>query len=311
MTTLFYSHPACSNHDPGPGHPENPGRLTAIQGALGGTEFDSLVRQQAPLAAKEQIARVHPMAFIEAVLKAVPDEGYVAIDMDTTVSPGSGEAALRGAGAVLNAVDRVFAAEADNAFCAVRPPGHHAEPNRAMGFCIFNNVAVAALQAREVHGAQRVAVVDFDVHHGNGTQAAFWNDPDLFYASTHQWPLYPGSGSAGETGVAGNIVNCPLEPGAGSQQFRQAITAEILPALRAFSPQLVIVSAGFDAHRDDPLAQMNLDDADYAWVTAELLGVAADCCEGRLVSALEGGYDHAALARSCAAHVKALMTAGG
>ena len=311
MTTLFYSHPACSEHDPGPGHPENPGRLAAIEKALDTSEFEALVRHQAPLADKAQIARVHPMAFVEAVLDAVPAEGYVAIDMDTTMSPRSGEAALRGAGAVLEAVDRVFAGEADNAFCAVRPPGHHAEPGRAMGFCIFNNVAVAALQAREVHGAQRVAVVDFDVHHGNGTQAAFWNDPDLFYASTHQWPLYPGSGSAEETGVSGNIVNCPLRVGAGSSEFRQAVTAEILPALRDFSPQLVIISAGFDAHRDDPLAQMNLDDADYAWVTGELMGLAADSCEGRLVSALEGGYDHAALARSSAAHVKALMTAGG
>ena len=223
------------------------------------------------------------------------------------LSPASGEAALRAAGAVGAAVDAVVAKEADNAFCAVRPPGHHAEPQRAMGFCLFNNAAIGALRAREVHGLARVAVVDFDVHHGNGTQAAFETDGTLFYASTHQYPLYPGTGAASETGV-GNIVNVPLRPMAGSSQFRLGVTQRILPALDAFRPELVLVSAGFDAHRSDPLAQLMLDEADYTWVTEKLLEIAYRHAAGRLVATLEGGYDLPALAASVAAHVRVLMS---
>ncbi|MEM7170207.1 MAG: histone deacetylase family protein [Pseudomonadota bacterium] len=309
MTTLLYSHSACSDHDPGAYHPENPGRLAAIESALEGPAFAELVRREAPRASLEQIGRVHPGDFAEQILAAVPAQGHAAIDGDTVMSPGSGEAALRAAGAVVAAVDAVARGEADNAFCAVRPPGHHAEPVRAMGFCLFNSVAVGALQAREVHGLERVAVFDFDVHHGNGTQAAFWHDRDLFYASTHQYPLYPGTGSASERGVSGNVLNRPLPPGAGSDMFRDAVTETILPGLRTFAPDLLIISAGFDAHEDDPLAGLAFTDEDYAWVTDQLTALAADCCDGRLVSALEGGYDHAALGRSVAAHVKALMAA--
>ena len=200
-----------------------------------------------------------------------------------------------------------MAGEADNAFCAVRPPGHHAEPERAMGFCLFNNVAIGAAQARAVHGLSRVAVVDFDVHHGNGTQAMFWDEPELFFGSTHQMPLYPGTGSASERGASGNIVNVPLPPGAGSEEFRAAMAEGVLPALRRFAPEFLLVSAGFDAHQADPLAQLRFQDEDYAWATAELKRVAGECCAGRLVSTLEGGYDLSALASSAAAHVAALM----
>ncbi len=223
------------------------------------------------------------------------------------LSPGSGAAARRAAGALCAAVDAVAAGEAGNAFCAVRPPGHHAEPSRAMGFCLFNNVAVGALHARAAHGLRRVAVVDFDVHHGNGTQAMFWDDAELFYASTHQMPLFPGTGGAEERGVAGNILNVPLAPMAGSLEFRHGLRETILPALIRFEPQFILVSAGFDAHEDDPLAGLRLHEDDYAWVTTELLAVARDFCDGRVVSTLEGGYNLQALGASAAAHVTALM----
>ncbi|MGF1608656.1 MAG: histone deacetylase family protein [Kiloniellales bacterium] len=309
MTTLLYSHSACREHDTGAMHPERPARLDAVLETLAGDEFAGLERREAPRATVEQIARVHPKAFVEAVLEAIPDSGHVGLDADTIVSPGSGEAALRAAGALCAAVDAVIAGEADNAFCAVRPPGHHAEPRRAMGFCLFNNVAIGAEQARKVHGLTRVAVMDFDVHHGNGTQAMFWDDPDLFYASTHQSPLYPGTGAASERGAAGNIVNAPLPPMAGTREFRQAMEGIVLPALAGFAPELVIVSAGFDAHANDPLANLQFQDEDYAWATRELLKIAREHSQGRLVSALEGGYDLKALASSSAAHVRALMTA--
>ena len=307
MTTLLYSHPACELHDPGLLHPENPGRLRAIMRALEASEFAALLRREAPLADHGQIARVHPESFINDVLRAIPSHGELVLDADTIVSPDSGEAALRAAGAVVAAVDAVMAEEADNAFCAVRPPGHHAEPRQAMGFCIFNNVAVGALHAREAHGCHRVAVVDFDVHHGNGTQAMFWDDPDLFYASTHQFPLYPGTGMANERGVEGNIVNAPIAPNSGSAEFRDAMRHIILPALVQFEPHFVFISAGFDAHAEDPLAGLNLVEDDYRWATQELMDVSRSACGGRLVSVLEGGYDHQALARSVAAHVRTLM----
>jgi len=307
MTTLLYTHPACLAHDPGRHHPESPARLRAVLAALEEREFAGLERREAPEAAREDLLRVHPRRHVEGVLGAVPQTGHVGIDADTVLSPASGEAALRAAGAVVAAVDAVVRREADNAFCAVRPPGHHAEPRRAMGFCLFNNAAIGALRAREVHGLARVAVVDFDVHHGNGTQAAFEADGSLFYASAHQYPLYPGTGAASETGV-GNIVNVPLRPMAGSNQFRLGLTQRILPALDAFRPELVLVSAGFDAHRSDPLAQLMLDEADYTWVTEKLLEIAYRHAEGRLVATLEGGYDLPALAASAAAHVRVLMS---
>jgi acetoin utilization deacetylase AcuC-like enzyme len=242
------------------------------------------------------------------MLAAVPASGHAAIDADTVLSAGSGEAALRAVGAVCAAVDAVMDGEATNAFCAVRPPGHHAEPLRPMGFCLFNNVAIAAQRARQVYGLERAAVIDFDVHHGNGTQAMFEEDPRLFYASTHQSPLYPGTGAASETGV-GNIVNVPLRPMSGTVEFQRAFNEAILPALEEFRPDFLFISAGFDAHRRDPLAQLDLVEDDYAWVTQRLAGVAARHCRGRLVSTLEGGYDLAALGASAAAHVRALMAA--
>ncbi len=307
MTTLLYTHPACLDHDPGQFHPESPARLQAVLEALDGPDFARLERREAPEAALDDIARVHPRSLVERLLTAVPQAGHVGIDADTILSPGSGRAALRAAGAVAAAVDAVIGGEADNAFCAVRPPGHHAEPRRPMGFCLFNNIAIGALRAREAHGLARVAVVDFDVHHGNGTQARFADDPSLFYASTHQFPLYPGTGAAGETGV-GNIVNVPLRPMAGSRDFRLGVSREILPALDAFRPEMLLISAGFDAHRSDPLAQLLLEEADYTWVTEQLLEVARAHAGGRVVSALEGGYDLPALGASVAAHLRVLMS---
>jgi acetoin utilization deacetylase AcuC-like enzyme len=308
MTTLLYTHPACLDHDPGRHHPESPDRLRAVLEALDTPEFARLDRREAPEASLDDIARVHPRGFVERMLAAVPAAGHVGIDADTILSPASGRAALRAAGAVVAAVDAVVAGEADNAFCAVRPPGHHAEPLRAMGFCLFNNVAIGALRAREVHGLARVAVIDFDVHHGNGTQACFYDDASLFYASTHQFPLYPGTGAARETGL-GNIVNVPLPPLAGSAEFRLGVDRQILPALDRFQPEMVLISAGFDAHRSDPLAQLLLDEADYTWITEHLLEIARQHAGGRVVATLEGGYDLAALGASAAAHVRVLMSA--
>jgi acetoin utilization deacetylase AcuC-like enzyme len=283
--------------------------MRAIRQALSSPDFDALERREAPRAEESQIALVHPGSFVHDLLAAVPATGERHLDADTMLSPGSGEAALRAAGAVVAAVDAVMAGEADNAFCAVRPPGHHAEPDQAMGFCLFNNVAVGALHARDAHGLHRLAVVDFDVHHGNGTQAAFWDDPDLFYASTHQMPLYPGTGSARERGVNANIVNVPLPPGAGSEEFRAAVRHNIVPALTSFQPDFLFISAGFDAHAEDPLAGLNFTEDDYAWVTEQLLSLARSACGGRVISVLEGGYNPDALGRSVAAHVRALMAA--
>jgi len=310
MTTALFTHSACFGHDPGRMmHPERPARLKAVLEALEAPEFADLDRREAPLADKAQVARAHSNAYVDEILDAVPVEGLVNLDPDTYLSPGSGEAALRAAGAVCAAVDAVMAGEAANAFCAVRPPGHHAEPKRAMGFCLFNSVAVGALHARAAHGLQRIAVMDFDVHHGNGTQARFWPDRDLFYASTHQSPLYPGTGLAEERGVDGNILNVPLPPMAGSAAFRQAMSEAVLPALDRFAPEFLLVSAGFDAHVDDPLASLCYTTDDFAWATAELMAVAEIHCQGRLVSTLEGGYDLDALAASAAAHVRTLLTA--
>ena len=309
MNTVFFTHPACIGHDPGPGHPECPDRLKAILRRFEDEAFSLLDRREAPEAEIEQIARVHPSGYIDGVLEAVPDDGYAGLDADTVVSPGSRDAALRAAGGVCAAVDAVMSGQARNAFCAVRPPGHHAETARAMGFCLFNNVAVGAAHARAKHGIRRVAVFDFDVHHGNGTQDIFWDDAELFYVSTHQSPLYPGTGMAHETGTAENILNVPLPAHAGSPEYRFAVTEAVLPALAAFGPDLLMISAGFDAHRSDPLAALQLNEADFAWTTTKLAQFASEACQGRIVSALEGGYDLAALAESCAAHVKELMIA--
>lgn len=309
MTTLLYSHDACIGHDPGPHHPECPARLEAIAKALDAPEFEHLERREPPRATVAQIGRVHDPEYVTRVLEVIAERGRASLDGDTHVSPGSGEAALRAAGAVTAAVDAVMAGEAKNAFCAVRPPGHHAERAVAMGFCLFNNVAVGAEQARAVHGLNRAAVIDFDVHHGNGTQAMFWDDADLFYASTHQSPLYPGTGQPSETGIAGNIVNAALPPYAGSEKFRAAMVDTVLPALRDFAPDFLFISAGFDAHAEDPLAMLNFTEDDYRWATAELCAVATECCQSRIVSTLEGGYNLDALAKSAAAHVEALIAA--
>ncbi len=309
MTTLIYSHPACLDHDPGAMHPESPARLEAVLAALEAPDFAELERREAPPVAPAQLARVHSRAYVDAVFEAMPTTGHSSLDADTIISPGSGEAARRAAGAVCAAVDAVVLGEAANAFCAVRPPGHHAEATRAMGFCLFNNVAVGALQARAAHGLRRVAVIDFDVHHGNGTQAMFWDDAEKFYASTHQMPFYPGTGSVEERGVAGNIVNVPLAAMTGSPEFRHGMSGTILPALIRFEPEFLLISAGFDAHEDDPLANLRLHEDDYTWATTELLAVAREFCDGRVVSTLEGGYSLPALAASASAHLRALMAA--
>lgn len=307
MSTLLITHPACIQHDMGQGHPEQPARLEVILEALAGSDFDELQRVEAGRATLAQIARCHPMSHVERVMATIPDEGLAAIDADTSACPATGEAALRAAGAAIDAVDAVMTGKARNAFCAVRPPGHHAEPDRVMGFCLFNNVVVGAEHAIAEHAAERVAIIDFDVHHGNGTQAMTFDKPYLFYGSTHQMPLYPGTGRADETGITNNIVNVPLEPMSGSGPFRRAYQEHIFPALRAFRPDLLMVSAGFDAHHADPLAQLMLTEDDYTWVTSQLVDLSEECCGGKLVSTLEGGYDLSALARSTARHVQGLM----
>ena len=306
MTTLLYSHPVCIEHDPGSHHPECPNRLKAIDAGLKGEEFEALDRRQAPVGERLDIERIHAPSHVEAILGNIPKSGQAYLDPDTAMSPSSGEAALRAVGGICAAVDEVAAGRAKNAFCAVRPPGHHAEHAQAMGFCLFNNVAVGALHGRHACSLERVAVVDFDVHHGNGTQHSFDNDENLFFASSHQYPCYPGSGAENERGI-GNIVNAPLPPGSGSEDFRAAWSRLILPALDDFAPDLILISAGFDAHAADPLAQLMLGEDDFAWVTGEIMAVAEDRCSGRVVSTLEGGYDLFALGLSVAAHVGALM----
>lgn len=308
MTTLVYSHSACLEHKPGPSHPESPERLKAVLNALQSPEFSDLKWQDAPMGTREQVVLVHTPDFFDQVEFNAPASGYMPLDGgDTVMSPGSWEAVMRCVGAACAGVDAVLNADAHNVFCATRPCGHHAEPDRAMGFCIFNQAAIAAAYAYEVHKLERVAVIDFDVHHGNGTQAAFFNRPEMMYASSHQSPLYPGTGSKKETGVANNIVNVPLPPGCNSELFRTRIEAEMLPAIRAFNPELIIISAGFDAHHSDPLAGLNLQDDDYSWITEKLMQIADETCQGRIVSILEGGYSLGGLASSTKAHVKALM----
>jgi acetoin utilization deacetylase AcuC-like enzyme len=310
MTTLLIHHHASLEHENPPGHPERVDRIKAVNQILSHSHFKTLKRKQAPLGRDEDIIRAHPDGYLSQIREASPDEGFAQIDMDTFMSPGTLEAALRGVGAAIAGVDAVFSGEAHNVFCAMRPPGHHAETRRAMGFCLFNNAAVAALYARERYDAERVAVVDFDVHHGNGTQDIFWADANLFYGSTHQMPLYPGTGAASDTGV-GNIFNAPLREHDGGPEFRNAMATIILPALDAFGPDLVIISAGFDAHRADPLGGLNFTEEDFVWATLNLMAVADKHADGRIVSVLEGGYDLRALAASVAVHVQALIRGSG
>jgi acetoin utilization deacetylase AcuC-like enzyme len=303
---LLFTHPSMLRHEPPGRHAEHPGRLQAVLDALADAELD---RREAPYAEKSAIARVHPAGYIDALEPAFAEtaHGRVRLDPDTFISVGSREAIYRAAGACVAAVDAVMSGEDDMAFCAVRPPGHHAEPITPMGFCIFNNVAIGAMHALEAHGLARVAVVDFDVHHGNGTQTVAEHEPRLMFASTHQAPLYPGTGARNETGVDGNVVNAPLPAGAGSVEWRRAMDERVLPALDAFAPELILVSAGFDAHKVDPLAQMELETEDFAWAGRRLKELALRHCKGKLVSTLEGGYDLEALAGSAAAYLAALQ----
>jgi acetoin utilization deacetylase AcuC-like enzyme len=310
MTTLLVTHAACLAHDMGYGHPERPDRLRAIEQALEEERFAHLARAEAPRAEREAVLRVHPEPYLEALERASPAEGLTRLDPDTAMCPGTVEGMLRAAGGAVLATREVFGRQADNAFVATRPPGHHAERARAMGFCFLNNAAIAAREAMAKFGAERVAIVDFDVHHGNGTQDIFWSDPHVMYASTHQMPLYPGTGARAERGEHDNIVNAPLRAGDGGDAFRDVFETAILPRLDAFSPDFLIISAGFDAHRRDPLGGLDLVEDDYVWVTRRLMEIAARHSGGRLVSVLEGGYDLQALGRSTAAHVLALMGAG-
>jgi len=306
MTTRLYSHPIYLEHITSPGHPERPDRLRAIERVLEDEKFSALDRVLAPEGDPATILLAHPQSFVDKVRAAIPQTGIERVDSDTVVSPKSWQAALTAIGAANAAVDDVFSGRADNVFVASRPPGHHAEKTTAMGFCLFNNAAIAARHAQKAHGAGRVAIVDWDVHHGNGTQDIFWDDPSVLYCSTHQMPLYPGTGAKDETG-AGNIVNAPLAPRTGSDIFREAFRSRILPAIDNFSPDLIIVSAGFDAHHRDPLAEINLFEEDFDWATGQLMESADRHAAGRLVSLLEGGYDLQGLAFSVAAHVGRLM----
>jgi acetoin utilization deacetylase AcuC-like enzyme len=307
MSTLFISHPACLEHLTPNGHPERPDRLRAITHALEAEKFQALARVQAPRAALETIALCHPMDYITQLRDATPTQGLVQLDADTSISAGSFEAALRAAGGAVHAIDEVLTKKAANAFVAARPPGHHAETARPMGFCLFDNAAIAARHAQKRHGIVRAAIVDFDVHHGNGSQEIFWADKTVMYCSTHQMPLYPGTGAVGENGEYDTVVNAPLRPGDGGEAFRAAFDNRVLPRLRDFGPELIVISAGFDAHMRDPLANLNLVEADFAWATQKIMDVADQCADGRVVSLLEGGYDLEALAYSAAAHVTALM----
>jgi acetoin utilization deacetylase AcuC-like enzyme len=305
LSLLLYSHAACLAHDPGPGHPECPARLATVLAALDQPQLAAgLERREAPRAEPAHILRAHDAALLQRVMQPVPEGELRRLDADTAMSSSSAEATLRAIGGLIAAVDAVMAGDARRAFCATRPPGHHATRDRAMGFCPLNGIACAALHAVHAHGLERVAVVDFDVHHGNGSEAILADDPRTMYVSSHQWPLYPGTGSEPRIG---NAVNAILPPGSGSLAFRDAWRGGLLPALDAFAPQLVLVSAGFDAHRLDPLANLNLVADDYAWITAELAAIADRHAEGRMVSTLEGGYSLTALKESVRAHVGALL----
>ncbi|WP_430913804.1 histone deacetylase family protein [Methylobacterium sp. sgz302541] len=307
MTTLYVSHPAALDHAVHPGHPERPDRIRAVERTLENERFAGLVRVLAPLAEPTVATLVHPEDYVEAIVAASPKSGFVSIDSDTTMSPGSLEAALRAVGGAVHAVDAVMNKECANAFVAMRPPGHHAEKTRAMGFCLFNQAAIAARHARKAYGVSRVALVDWDVHHGNGSQDIFWDDGDVMYASTHQMPLFPGTGAASERGSKDTIVNVPLRPNDDGAVFREAFEKGVLARVDAFAPDLVLISAGFDAHHLDPLANLRLDETDFGWATRKLMELADRHAGGRLVSVLEGGYSLEGLGKSVAHHVDALM----
>ncbi len=307
MTTRLLTNPVFLEHLVPAGHPERPDRLRAIEKALGDEAFAKLDRREAQSADESAVILAHPESHLAFVKRRIPQEGLARLDADASVSPTSFEAAMTAIGGALELVDGVFAGTIDNGFLAARPPGHHAEKETAMGFCLFNTAAVAARHAQRARGAERVAIVDFDVHHGNGTQDIFWADPTVLYCSTHQMPLYPGTGAKGETGEHGTIVNAPLSPGDAGEHFRQAFKDRVLSAIDDFAPDLIIVSAGFDAHHRDPLAEINLIEDDFDWATGKLLDAAGRHASNRLVSLLEGGYDLAGLAGSVAAHVNRLM----
>ncbi len=307
MTTALITHADCLTHVTPEGHPERVARLEHVLHALEGLR---LTRVTAPMAAEDDILRIHPASYLADLRKALPKEGFGRIDGDTFLSPGSLDAAFRAAGAAVRAVDMVLGGEAQNAFAAVRPPGHHAETDTAMGFCFFGNAALAAKHALDHHGLARVAVVDFDVHHGNGTQDLLWDEPRALFISSQQMPLWPGSGRPEEDGVHGQILNLPLPPGSGGVQMKAAYVDQAFPRLRAFQPELIIISAGFDAHQDDPLAELNWSTEDFRWLSRELCALAAELCGGRIVSTLEGGYDLNALAAAAKAHVEELIEAG-
>ena len=303
MSTIIIQHDDCLHHNPGARHPESVQRTRAVMSGL--EDLRNLQILPAPLATTEQIERVHPLEFWAGLKAGEPSSGSVAVDPDTFMSRGSINATLRASGGLCFAIDQILSDKALRAFCVVRPPGHHAEPERAMGFCLLNNIAIGAMHALENTAVKRVAIIDFDVHHGNGTQAVFEQNPDVMFISSHQQPLYPGTGHIEETGC-GNILNLPLAPGNGSTEFRKAWRTLGLPAVHSFAPDLVLVSAGFDAHIRDPLAQLELEDDDYRWITEEICDLASDCCEGRVASILEGGYDMQALASASRTHVMAL-----
>ncbi len=310
MATAYFSHASGLRHVTPPGHPERVARLEAIAAALAAPEFDALDRREAPLAADEEVLRCHPAAYLEALREAVPEEDYVSLDADTHMSPGSLVAALHAVGGCCAAVDAVLAGAAANAFVGCRPPGHHAEAVRPMGFCLFGQAAIAVKRALDHHGLERVALLDFDVHHGNGSQALLWDEARALFVSSHQSPLWPGSGAAHERGAHDNVINLPLAPMTGGEAMRRAWEREAFPALDDFAPELVIVSAGFDAHAADPLANLNWEVEDFAWITGRICDLADAHAGGRVVSTLEGGYDLDALAASVAAHVRVLMERG-
>jgi acetoin utilization deacetylase AcuC-like enzyme len=309
MTTLLLSHSACLDHVTPPGHPERPDRLRAVRKILAEERFNALVRSEAPEGSLDAVMLCHSEPYVTELRHVAPTSGMVYIDGDTSMSPGTWEAVMRGVGGAVAATDAVMTGAHNNAFVAVRPPGHHAEKATPMGFCFFDNAAIAARHAQRKYGIARAAVVDFDVHHGNGTQDIFWADKSVMYCSTHQMPLFPGSGATGERGEHDTIVNAPLASEDGSLQFRSAFENRILPHLKKFAPELIIISAGFDAHYRDPLASLNLKAEDFGWVTQKLMDVADSSAGGRIVSVLEGGYDLQGLTESVAAHVTALMGA--